>query len=313
MILACGEALIDFLPVALDGETAYVPRAGGSLFNVAIALGRLGTSVGFLGRLSRDPFGRMLRRRLEEDGVDTRYVQDGDEPSTLAIVHLAPGGEAVYAFHGEGTADRLLRVGDLPSALPPEVTDVHFGSISLVREPGASTFEVLMGRERSRRLISLDPNVRPNLVGPREAYVERLEGWVSLADVVKVSLADLAWTYPGEDPGAVAAAWRARGPALVVVTRGGDGALALGPGGRVDVPGTPVEVADTVGAGDAFTAGLLAWLDGAERLDRARIREIPSGEVRAALAFANAAAAISCTRVGAQPPTRTEMRAAGFA
>jgi fructokinase len=313
MILVCGEALIDLVPVSSTAEPTYVARAGGSLFNVAMGLGRLEAPVGFLGRLSRDPFGRLLRQRLEADGVDCRFVVDGDEPSTLAIVDLESGPEPVYTFHGEGTADRLLRPADLPAELPADVAALQFGSISLLREPGASTYEALMRREHGRRLVGLDPNVRPGLVADRAAYVARLEGWVDLADLVKVSRADLAWLYPGREPDEAAAAWLARGPAVVVVTRGDAGALALHAGGRVEIGGTPVAVSDTVGAGDSFTSGLLAWLASAGRLERDRIRGIGDGELRAALAFADAAASITCTRAGAQPPTLAELRAAGVA
>jgi fructokinase len=311
MIVVCGESLIDLVPVALGDEPAYVARAGGSSFNVALGLGRLGTPVGFLGRLSSDPFGRMLRHRLLAGGVDCALVREGDEPTTLAIVHLEEGAEPVYAFHGEGTADRLLHVGDLPEALPDAVAALHFGSISMVREPGASAFEALMRREHGRRVLSLDPNVRPSLVGERAEYMARLEGWVALADVVKVSQADLAWLYPATAPDAAAADWLARGPGLVVVTRGHDGAFALAASGRVDVAGVAVPVSDTVGAGDAFTSGFLAWLHENGRLDRVRLRAIPADELRTGLVFANRAAAITCTRAGAQPPTRAEMEAAG--
>ena len=307
MILVCGEALIDFVPLAQGDEPAYVARAGGSSFNVAMGLGRLGIPVGFLGRVSRDPFGQLLRRRLLADGVDCRLVLDGDEPSTLAIVHLEAGAEPVYVFHGEGTADRLLRIEDLPADFPGEVAALHLGSISMAREPGASAFEALMRREHGRRVLSLDPNVRPSLVGERSAYVARLEGWVSLADVVKVSHADLNWLYPAAAPDEVAADWLRRGPGLVVVTKGHDGAISLAIGGRVEVPGPPVLVSDTVGAGDAFTSGLLAWLHEAGWLDRTRLREIPAEALRRGLAFANRAAAITCTRAGAQPPTRAEL------
>jgi len=309
MILVCGEALIDLVPLSRGDEPTYVARAGGSSFNVAMGLGRLGIPVGFLGRISSDPFGQMLGRRMLADGVDCRFVQEGDEPSTLAIVHLDAGAEPVYAFHGEGTADRMLRVEDLPVDLPEEVGALHLGSISMVREPGASAFEAVMRREHGRRVISLDPNVRPSLVGERSAYVARLEGWVSLADVIKVSRADLAWLYPEATPQAVAAAWLGRGPGLVVVTMGHEGSIGLTARGRVEVAGTPVIVADTVGAGDAFTSGLLAWLHAAGWLELTRIREIPADALREGLVFANRAAAITCTRAGAQPPTRSEMDA----
>jgi fructokinase len=307
MILVCGEALVDLVPFGQGDEPTYVARAGGSSFNVAIGLGRLGVSVGFVGRLSQDLFGRMLRRRLESTGVDCRFMLEGDEPSTVAIVHLEAGAEPVYAFHGDRTADRLLRVEDLPATLPAETDALHFGSISMVREPAASAFEALMRREKGRRVLSLDPNVRPSLVGERRAYVARLEGWVSLADVVKVSRADLAWLYPATAPDTVAAAWLRRGPGIVVVTRGRDGACALAASGRVDIAGVTVPVWDTVGAGDAFTSGLLAWLQEAGWLDRTRLRAIPADALRRGLAFANRAAAFTCTRAGAQPPTRAEM------
>ena len=307
MILVCGEALIDLIPLSQGDEPTYVARAGGSSFNVAMGLGRLGVPVGFLGRVSRDPLGQMLRRRLLADGVDCRFVQEGHEPSTLAIVHLEASAEPVYTFHGEGTADRMLRAEDLPADFPDEVAALHLGSISMVREPGASAFQAVMRREHGRRVLSLDPNVRPSLVGERSAYVTRLEGWVSLADVVKVSRADLAWLYPDTAPDAVAAAWLACGPGLVVVTKGHDGCLGLTARNRVDVAGTPVVVSDTVGAGDAFTSGLLAWLHAAGRLERTRVRDISEDALRECLTFANKVAAITCTRAGAQPPTRSEM------
>lgn len=310
MILVCGEALIDLVPASAGDELAYVARAGGSSFNVAMGLGRLGAPVGFLGRVSTDRFGRMLRSRLEADGVDCRLVQEGDEPTTLAVVQIESGSEPVFVFYGEGTADRMFGVDHAPADLPDEVTALHVGSISLVREPGASAFEAIMRREHGRRVLTLDPNVRPSLVGERSAYLARLEGWVSLADIVKVSRADLAWLYPGAAPDAVASAWLARGPGLVVVTMGHDGSLGLTARDRVEVAGTPVVVSDTVGAGDAFTSGLLAWLHAAGRLERARLREIPADALHACLAFANRAAAITCTRAGAQPPTRSEMDAA---
>ncbi len=309
MILVCGEALIDLVPASNGDDLAYVARAGGSSFNVAMGLGRLGTPVGFLGRISTDRFGRMLRGRLEADGVDCTLVEDGDEPTTLAVVQIEAGSEPAYAFYGEGTADRMFGVDRPPVELPDEVGALHLGSISMVREPGASAFETVMRREHGRRVLTLDPNVRPSLVGERTAYLERLEGWVSLADVVKVSRADLDWLYPGTEPDASAAAWLERGPGLVVVTKGHHGVLGMTARDRVEVAGTPVVVSDTVGAGDAFTSGLLARLHATGRLERTGIREIPADALRDCLAFANRAAAITCTRAGAQPPTLAEMDA----
>ena len=307
MILVCGEALIDLVPVPAGDGLTYVARAGGSSFNVAMGLGRLGAPVGFLGRISTDRFGRMLRGRLEADGVDCGLVEDGDEPTTLAVVQIEAGSEPAYAFYGEGTADRMFGVDRAPIQLPDEVTAIQLGSISMVREPGASAFEAVMRREYGRRILTLDPNVRPSLTGDRAGYLARLEGWVSLADVVKVSRADLAWLYPESTPDAVAAAWLALGPNLVVVTRGRDGCFGVTHRDRVETPGIPVVVSDTVGAGDAFTSCLLAWLHAAGQLERGSIREIQADTLAKALEFANRAAAVTCTRTGAQPPTQSEL------
>jgi fructokinase len=310
MILACGEALIDLVPASHGDEPCYVPRGGGSSYNVAIGLGRLGIPVGFLGRVSRDPFGRMLRERLIANGVDCADVREGDEPTTLAIVHLEPAHEPQFAFYGEGTADRLLRVEDLP-VLGDDVGALHFGSISLVREPGASALEALMRREHGRRVLSLDPNVRPSLIPDGAGYVERLEGWVSLVDVVKVSRADLAWLYPRESPDDAARRWLALGPGLVVVTKGEQGATGYAAAGEVGAPGVAVGVTDTVGAGDAFTAALLAWLHEQGLLDRGAMRRLTTVDIGDGLRFANRVAARTCTRAGAEPPTRAEIDAAG--
>lgn len=306
MIVVCGEALIDLVPIPAGDEQAYLPRAGGSSYNVAIGLARLGAATGYLGRVSTDHFGRLLRARLVANGVDDRYLLQGDEASTLAVVHLEPGHEPQFAFYGEGTADRLLTEADLP-VLGDDVGALHFGSISLIREPGASAYEALMRREAGRRLLSLDPNVRPSLISDRDAYIRRLEGWVSLVDLVKVSRADLGWLYPTLAPEEAAHRWQALGPALVVVTRGEDGATGVTATGSVDIPGARVEVADTVGAGDAFTAGLLAWLDEHGRLGREALGRLDRDELAACLAFAGRVAALTCTRAGAEPPRRDEL------
>ncbi|HYM83402.1 MAG TPA: carbohydrate kinase [Candidatus Dormibacteraeota bacterium] len=306
MILSCGEALVDLVPVAVEGEVAFLPRLGGSPYNVAIGLARLGVDAGYLGRVSRDRFGRQLLDRLSAEGVERRHVVEGDEPTTLAVVHLGERGEPDFAFYGEGTADRLLAPGDLPD-LNKDITTLHLGSISLVREPGASTYEALMRREHRRRVLSLDPNVRASLIPDHDAYLARLEAWVSLVDLVKLSRADLAWLYPDADPVDAARRWLGLGPAVVVVTLGADGSAALTASGDVEVAGVAVDVVDTVGAGDAFTAALLAWLDERRRLTRSGLLALGRDELAACLAFAGRGAALTCTRAGAEPPTRPEL------
>jgi fructokinase len=256
MILVAGEALIDMTPARCGESIGYLPHPGGSPYNVAVGVGRLEVPVAFLGRLSTDAFGHLRRDHLETSQVSLRYLVDAEEATTLAFVHMGQG-EPEYSFYSERTADRML----LPEHLPaiPAGAALHFGSISLLLEPGASTLEGL-SRESRRRLLSLDPNVRPSLITDRDAYLRRLEGWVSLTDLIKVSKADLAWLYPHQPPEAVASRWRRLGPALVLVTLGKDGSLAVGTTAQARAATPPVEVVDTVGAGDAFTSAALAHL-----------------------------------------------------
>ena len=300
MILVAGEALVDLTPARCGDGTGYLPRPGGSPYNVAIGLGRLDVPVGYLGRLSTDTFGRLLREHLQASQVSLTYVLDAEEATTLAFVHLSDDEEPEYAFYTEGTAGRVL----LPEHLPPvpEGAAMHFGSFSLALEPGASTLEGLMRRESRRRLLCLDPNVRPGLVADRDDYLRRLEGLVRLADLVKVSRADLAWLYPGQAPEAVASRWLGFGPPLVLVTLGKGGAAAFGAAAHASAATPPVTVVDTVGAGDAFTSAALAWLHRHDALDRRGLETLGAAALEALLAFANGIAADTCTRPGADPP-----------
>ncbi len=276
MILVAGEALIDMTPARCGAGTGYLPHPGGSPYNVAIGLGRLDVPVAFLGRISTDALGRLLRRHLEASQVSLRYLVDAEEATTLAFVHMGDG-EPEYSFYSERTADRMLLPEHLP-AIPGDAA-MHFGSISLALEPGASTLEGLMRRESRRRLLSLDPNVRPSLITDRDAYLRRLEGWVSLADLVKVSQADLAWLHPHQPPEAVASRW-----------------LEL-----------EVTVVDTVGAGDAFTSAALAWLHHQGALGRGGLEALDAAKLEVLLAYANGIAAQTCTRPGADPPRTQEV------
>jgi fructokinase len=308
VIVVCGEALIDLTAVTVDGERLYRALPGGGPHNTAVALARLGVPVAFCGRLSSDAFGRQLRRSLIGNGVDDRFVVSGPEPTTLALVDLDDDGVPEFSFHGNGTADRLLAPADLPASLG-DADAVHFGTLSLVLEPGATALEALMAREAGRRLVVVDPNVRPAVLGDRDAYRARVERWLRWSDVVKVSDADLAWLHPGEDPLAVCRRWAAgAGPVLVVLTRGPAGASACWAGGDVTVPAPTIEVVDTVGAGDAFGAGLLAELRRLDALRRDRVAGLGAADMTGALAFAVEVAAVSCTRPGADPPRLAELR-----
>lgn len=298
MIVVAGEALIDLTPATFGSTAGYVPHPGGSPYNVAIGLGRLGVPTGFLGQLSHDPFGRMLHDHLVANQVSVELTTRGDGSTALAFVHLGEE-EPEYSFHIEGTAHRALTPVQLPEL--PDGACLHLGSISLVMEPAASTYEYLGRRETGRRLLTLDPNVRPGLIADADVYRRRLVDWVARVDVVKTSRADLAWLMPGASVEEVALEWLERGAALVLVTLGGDGAAAYSRHARASVGPTATDVVDTVGAGDAFTAAVLADLHRLDRLERTAVEALSSNDLDDLLRFATTAASRSCTRPGADP------------
>lgn len=305
MILVCGEALIDLMPTGPAGT--YAARPGGSPANVAVGLGRLGRSAALLCRLSGDAFGRVLAAHVQESGVDTSYVVRAAEPTTLAVVTLDDEGSAEYAFYVDGAADGGWDAGDLPEQLPEGAALHVAGSLALGVPGMGDAVEALLVRERGRRVLALDPNVRPALARDEADLRARLDRWLGLVDLVKVSADDLAWLHPDEPLEQVAARWRARGPSVVVVTRGGDGSHAQGPHGTVDLPGVPVDVVDTVGAGDAFMAGLLCALEGAGSLTPAGLAGLDGDGLRAALELGQTVAAHTCRRPGADPPRLSEL------
>jgi fructokinase len=309
MIVSCGEAVIDFMPISVDGAPAFRPFAGGSPFNVAIGLGRLGAPAGFLSRISTDFFGDLLMQTLAENRIDTRFVKRAADPTMLAFVSHSHDSEPQYAFFSNGSADRCITEHDLPASLGDDVACLHLGlgAISTQAEPAASTFEALLKRESKRRVLVIDPNVRPGLIKDRDVARARLESWVALCDIVKVSRADFDWLYPGRGAEDSAAAWRDLGPKLVVMTLGPDGAMALLNGSKVAVPGRKIGVVDTVGAGDSFHAALLAGLSEHGLLTLDRLAKLDVGVLKILLDRAVAAAAITCSRAGANPPTKREL------
>ncbi|HZH28195.1 MAG TPA: carbohydrate kinase [Azospirillaceae bacterium] len=310
MIVSGGEALIDFLPATTpDGTPAYLPKPGGSPFNIAVTLGRLGAPAGFLGRISTDLFGDQLVAALAASNVDTSLVSRSGQPTTLAFVSLGEE-EPRYAFYDAGAADRSWDGDTRPG---PEVQALHVGATALSREPAGAAYERLALSLPQETVLSLDPNVRPALVADPAGYRRRITRLVAAAQVVKASVADMAWLDPGKTPEATARAWRMAGASLVVVTRGGEGATAyfgrVGRGLELHVPAVPVAVADTVGAGDAFMGGLLCALYQAGVLDRPRLAELDRDTVETCLRFASHVAARTCGRVGADPPWRAELEA----
>ncbi|NVZ63448.1 carbohydrate kinase [Pseudomonas gingeri] len=311
MYLVCGEALFDFFsePDA-SGQTSKVnfkAIAGGSPFNVAVGLRRLGVDSALLAGLSTDYLGRRLQQVLREEGVRADYLLDFDAPTTLAMVAVGADGSPHYSFRGEGCADRQLLPGHLPE-LGDEVRGLHIGSFSLVVQPIADTLLTLVRRESGRRLITLDPNVRLNPEPNIELWRQRIAELAEHADMIKVSDEDLGLLYPDRDPRSVAEEWLAQRCQVVFLTRGTQGASVFSRRhGHWSVPAREVVTADTVGAGDTFQAALIAWLteqqldsvDGLERLDKAQIDSM--------LDFAVSAAAITCSRTGPDLPYRHQV------
>jgi fructokinase len=303
VIVVAGEALVDLVPTT---GGALLPQLGGGPYNVAIAAGRLDAPTAFLSRVSTDAFGDALVARLKHAQVDVSLVQRGSEPTTLAVVGLAEDGSARYGFYVEGTADRL--VVD-PGPLPADAQAVSFGTLSMVLEPGASVYESLLHKESARgRLTALDPNVRPVLIPDADAYRARFRSWLPDVGLLKVSIEDAQWLAGDADAMAEIRAWQQIGPAAVVITRGGDGLAVLsGDGQLVEVPPVRVDVVDTIGAGDTVQGALLAWLHRHGKLSKDAVGALTAQEWRAALAFAGAAAAITVSRAGAEPPRSEEM------
>lgn len=308
MIISCGEALIDFVPVNAGGERlTYLPVPGGSPYNTAISAARLEVPTAYLGRISSDFFGDMLVDNLEANGVQADYIVRSDEPTTLAFVKRDESGDAQYAFYTNGSADRNLSTADVPKTVPEAVKAILFGSISLTMEPGATTITDFVAREGERRTISFDPNIRPTMISDRSAYLERFEEWIAAATIVKISDADLEWLYPRESLADASRRMLDMGAALVIVTKGADGSMAMSRDYAVEVPASQTRVADTIGAGDSFHAGLISWLDRHDKLDLDTVRSLRPEDARGALGFAANVASITCSRSGANPPYLREL------
>jgi fructokinase len=303
VIVVCGEALIDMIH---NGDGTQRAAPGGGPFNTARSLARLGVPTAFLGRLSQDVFGHQLAGLLESDGASLELASIGAESTTIAIADVDSEGLAEYQFLVEGTSAPNLTREMVPDDFGPGVNAIHVGTLGLVLEPMASTLADLVGREHGRRLVMLDPNIRLGLA-PESEYRVRMHTAISQSTIVKASEADLAWLYPGLDREKVADRILGEGVSLLVITLGSKGAFGAHRDFRMGVAAPHVAVVDTIGAGDAFGAGLLAWLHdhGAIRPDLC----LESEELAAALAFANLAGALTCARAGADPPWKWEMQA----
>jgi len=332
LVTCMGESLIDFVPLnatdrseskssaggarpedlakVLPGNavsTDFRMHSGGSILNVAVGLAHLGHHVAFTGKIAEDFFGHHLLLTLKTEGVDTRFVSTTKAQTALAFVAMEEG-EPVYSFYGDGTADTLLTADDIPESLYQETSILHVGSISLLRGTTPATVLETAERLKGRALLSLDPNIRTSLIQDEQAYRALLQRFISLTDILKLSYVDLAWLLPGASVEESLLHLCGLGPALVIITQGEKGVLARsGSSQTVHVPTFPVAVIDTVGAGDTFCAGVLARLADQAILSRERVLSLTEQELRAVISFASAAAALNCTREGANPPYRSEV------
>ncbi|TFY91347.1 carbohydrate kinase [Pseudomonas kairouanensis] len=311
MYLVCGEALFDFFSEEdASGRASrvnYKAIAGGSPFNVAVGLRRLGIEAGLFGGLSTDFLGRRLLQVLKDEGVSEQFLVEFAAPTTLSMVAVGANGSPQYNFRGEGCADRLLEPPHLPE-LGAEVRGLHFGSFSLVVQPIGDTLLRLVQRESGKRLISLDPNVRLNPQPDIQLWRDRVAQLVQHADLIKVSDEDLHLLYPDQSPESVLQGWLQHRCQLVFLTRGGEGATVFSrQHGSWSAPAVKVVMADTVGAGDTFQAALIAWLTEQSLDSIAGLQQLSRDQIDAMLGFAIRAAAMTCTKTGPDLPYRDQL------
>lgn len=306
-ILVCGEALFDVF-VGPDAGPRLPAEfvAGGSPMNVAIGLARLGAPSSYFGGLSTDRFGEILREGLRREGVDLSHAPAKPNATTLSVVATGADGQPRYTFYGADAADRVVTAADLPANLDGYAA-ITMGSYTLSVAPVADALLALAEREGARRVISLDPNLRPSVIGDVAAWPAQFERFARRATLIKASDEDIAIAFGGRvSPAEAAARWLDLGAKLVVVTRGAEGAVAFGCGEPLEIAGRKVDVVDTVGAGDTFHAAMLADLGRREALSREALESLTRDALGGVLRYAVAAASVTCQRRGADLPRRDD-------
>ena len=310
MLLSCGDALIDFLPVkSVDGRDAAVPVAGGSCLNIAVGMARLGAPAGFVGGISTDLFGRIIADHALTSQIDLRYATRSENQTTLAFVRHV-GREPQYAFYDEATASRnwTYRRGSIPFE---EIEAIHVGSTTLANDRGAAQTLAMIEDADGSTTISFDPNCRPNLVRHKARYVDQMDAFAATANIVRMSDVDFEFLYGGSDHRGKAKSLIKAGASLVVITRGIKGAQAWhGEAGAIDVQAPTMDVVDTIGAGDSFQAALLFALRAIGRIKTGTLAQIGLDELSRVLSFASTCAAFTCGRAGADPPRQSDVGAA---
>ena len=305
-IALVSEALIDF---AGAGNLAFQGHSGGSPLNSAVACARLGQPTGYLTQLSTDLFGEHLLNEMQANGIDTRFVTRSDDPSTIAFVQRTPTTNR-YAFYAAGSADSRWQPTRLPE-LPESCRFVHFGSISLLQDPAAASITDFIESNAGKRVIVFDPNVRLSLIKDLAVYRQRVQRWLKSTDLLKLSDEDVETLVPGVSLDEAGMKLLETGPKAVVITRGGEGAVLY----RTDHAPMPIvapkiKLADTIGAGDTFTAGLSVALLNQSVTEAVQLASLTDAAWFEVLRFAATAAALNCTREGANPPTLDEVQVA---
>jgi fructokinase len=303
MIAVAGEALIDLI---VDPQGGVAARPGGGPFNAARAIARIGQPATFLGCLSSDRFGQVLRANLDRDGVQVAPAEPVDAPTTLAVAEIDPAGVPAYRFYLSGTASAALQARQALDGIPADTIALHIGSLGLTMEPAATSLEQLVAHVPSGVMVMLDPNCRPGAIPARSEYLNRLGRIIRRVAVIKTSTEDLAYLLPGRSIEDAANFLLDAGPEAVIVTDGPRAVRGFVPGTEISAEVPPAEVVDTVGAGDAFGGAFLAWWTG-HGLARADLRQ--PAAVRSAVLAALDAAALNCARRGAEPPWAHELAA----
>ncbi|MBC6461414.1 carbohydrate kinase family protein [Actinomadura sp. HBU206391] len=306
-IAVIGETVADAFvsPDPIPGPLDLHVRPGGGPANTAVALSRLGVPTRFVGRIPHGPLGALLRTYLSESGVDLRHVADAPESATLALAAVGDDGQAIYSFYTEGTADWQWTTDELAARTPLGASCVHAGSLALALEPGGPLIENLLRAHRPTSTISIDPNVRPGII-PLDKYRRLLPGWIATADLFRLSEDDLTLLCPDRTIDDLCEEWHTAGIQLIIITRGERGAHASLNGHRITTRSRSITPVDTIGAGDAFTAGLLHTLHYHGALGR-RLHTLDPDLLEHALAFATEVATLTCLRQGADPPRLTDM------
>lgn len=308
MILNCGEALIDMVAGETnDRQMAFVPHSGGAVMNTAVALGRLDVPSGFFAGLSNDLFATQLKAHLSASDVSYDLCPISDAPTTLAFVQLE-NGQAKYAFFDESTALRNLQPSDIP-ALPDAIEAMFFGGISLAYGACADAYEAMLIAGANDHVTMMDPNIRPSFIRDEAAFRARLQRMIAATDILKLSDEDLEWLEGTGEIADLANGLLSKGPKLILITQGSQGATAFHKDYKVHVPTVPLDLSnsDTIGAGDTFNAGVLASLHDADLLSTASIADLSQQDAESAVAYGMKAASITVSRKGANPPWKHEL------